>query len=347
MKIALDATYSVGQNLTGVGVYSRAMLQGLAGSHRDTHFLWCYRPHRFLRALSDPMPATCARRLLTTSWAPRADIFHALNQRVDVSRSKHTVATFHDLFVISGDYSTPEFRARFTEQARNAAARSDLVITVSAFTARQVEEHLKVDPRRIRVIHHGAERPLVTTSVSGHEQLILNVGALQRRKNIVRLVEAFEQTPSDWGLALAGSSGFGAEEIVARIEASPRRQDIQLLGHVSDQTLTGLYHRASIFAFPSLDEGFGMPLLDAMACGVPILTSNVSALPEVAGDAALLVDPHHTESIASGLNQLIADPELRTQLAARGLARAKNFTWEKAVEKTWNVYQELVGSANS
>ncbi len=118
------------------------------------------------------------------------------------------------------------------------------------------------------------------------------VGALQRRKNILRLVEAFEQAAPGWRLVLAGSFGFGSEEILARIQASSRREDIQVLGYVPDSVLHNLYQRASLFAFPSLDEGFGMPLLDAMAHGVPILTSNASALPEVGGDAALTCGPH-------------------------------------------------------
>jgi glycosyltransferase involved in cell wall biosynthesis len=116
-----------------------------------------------------------------------------------------------------------------------------------------------------------------------------------------------------------------------------------VLGYVSDATLEDLYSRASILAFPSLDEGFGMPVLDAMAHQLPVLTSNVSALPEVAGDAAWLVDPADTESIAQGLSHLIEDQALRQRLAQQGLARSAGFTWESAVEETWKVYQELLG----
>ena len=141
---------------------------------------------------------------------------------------------------------------------------------------------------------------------------------------------------------LAGSFGFGAREALARIEASPRKRDIQVLGYVSDATLEDLYRRASIFAFPSLDEGFGMPVLDAMSRGVPVLTSNVSALPEVSGDAALLVDPTDVVSIAEGLRGLIENQALRQELIGKGLARSGEFTWEKAVEGTWKVYQKLL-----
>jgi len=345
LKIALDATYSVGRNLTGVGVYSKAILNGLAQSHPGTRFLFCYRPHRFLRSFSDPLEPNCRRRLLTYTWAPSADLFHGLNQRIDSAKHRRTVSTFHDLFVMSGDYSTPEFRARFTDQALGAAGRSDLIITVSQFTARQVERLLKVEASRIRVIHHGCRRPSELFQPANRQRMILFVGALQRRKNVIRLVEAFEQAAPDWRLVLAGSFGFGSEEILARIQASPRREDIQVLGYVPESVLHNLYQRASLFAFPSLDEGFGMPLLDAMAHGVPILTSNASALPEVSGDSALLVDPTDVTSIAGGLRTLIEDQVLREQLSQKGLARCREFTWEKAVEKTWRVYQELLAGS--
>ena len=345
MKIALDATYSIGRNLTGVGVYSKALLNGLAQSHPDTRILLCYRPHRFLRSFSESIEPNCRRRLLTNAWAPSADLFHGLNQRIDSAEHRRTVSTFHDLFVMSGDYSTPEFRARFTDQALRAAERSDLIITVSHFTARQVQQLLKVEASRIRVIHHGCRRPSEPPVAANRERMILFVGALQRRKNILRLVEAFEQAAPDWRLILAGSFGFGSEEILARIQNSPRREDIQVLGYVPESHLHNLYQRASLFAFPSLDEGFGMPLLDAMAHGVPILTSNASALPEVSGDAALLVDPSDDTSIAQGLRRLIDDQALREKLSQKGLARCREFTWEKAVKKTWKVYQELLAGS--
>jgi glycosyltransferase involved in cell wall biosynthesis len=142
---------------------------------------------------------------------------------------------------------------------------------------------------------------------------------------------------------LAGSTGFGAEEALQRIEASSRKEDIRMLGYVADAVLEDLYQRASILAFPSLDEGFGMPVLDAMARGLPVLTSNVSALPEVAGDAALLADPADTTSMAEGLRRLTQDQPLRQRLAQQGLLRSAGFTWERTVEETWKVYQELLG----
>jgi glycosyltransferase involved in cell wall biosynthesis len=346
LTIALDATYSLARDLSGVGVYSREILRGLAygnaRAHPEASYLFCYRPHRFLRSFADPLPPNASRRLLRENRAPAADLFHGLNQRLGSARHRRAVSTFHDLFVISGDYSTPEFRERFTAQARAAAERSDLIIAVSAFTARQVEQLLHVESSRIRVIHHGVRPGALTAQPKPSEPMILSVGAIQRRKNTVRLVEAFEQLDSGWKLVLAGSSGFDSHAALQRIESSPRKQDIQVLGYVPDSQLEELYRRAAIFAFPSLDEGFGMPVLDAMARGVPVLTSNVSAMPEVAGGAALLIDPADAGSIAEGLRRLAVDTALREQLTRAGLARAQDFSWEKSVEATWKVYGELL-----
>jgi glycosyltransferase involved in cell wall biosynthesis len=266
-----------------------------------------------------------------------------LNQRMPIKKLKHRVCTFHDLFVLTGDYSTPEFRKIFTGRAKKAAERSDVIVAVSQFTADQVEEHLGIDKSRIRVIHHGVREPMDRTMLP-RENLILHVGAIQERKNITRLVEAFEKVPEDWKLVLAGSStGFGSEKILKRIQASPARERIQITGYLSLPALDRLFARSSIFAFPSLDEGFGLPVLEAMMRNVPVVTSNRSALPEVAGTAALQIDPTDTEALTDALRKLIEDSDLRTQLIAAGKERVAKFTWRSAVNKTWGIYRELVG----
>lgn len=343
MKISLDATYSVGENLSGVGVYSRELIGALAASHPQQRFELCYRPHRYARSFGAPLRANCSRALLLEPIFPRSrDFFHGLNQRLPGIRFRKTVSTFHDLFVLTGDYSTPEFRRRFTAQARQAAAASDAIIAVSEFTARQVEQLLGVERARLHVVHHGANRMRPPVPVE-RENVILNVGAIQKRKNIARLVEAFERTPRGWKLVLAGSAGYGAGEILARIESSPRRADIQALGYVSREELAEWYARARIFAFPSLDEGFGMPVLEAMAAGTPVVAANRAALPEVCGSAALLVDPEDVDAIHAALGQLMHDEVLAAELVRRGLARAGEFTWDQAADQTWNVYQRVLG----
>lgn len=344
MKIVLDATYGLGENLSGVGVYCREILFGISSAHPEQTFAFCARPHRLRQLWRERLPANVQRRLLLDSFAPRsAALFHGLNQRLPEWRARRMVSTFHDLFVMTGEYSTPEFRRRFTEQARFAASRSDLIITVSAFTASQVSALLSVEAPRIRVIHHGVRAPSSVPTDEQREDIVLSVGAVQVRKNIARLVEAFERLPKSWRLVLAGGQGYGFERIRERIERSPARARIQIAGYVDQAALESWYSRARILAFPSLDEGFGIPVLEAMAWGVPVLTANRSALPEVAGSAALLVDPLDTEEIAAALSALAEDSELRQRLAELGRRRAADFRWEDAVTRTWSVYQELIG----
>jgi glycosyltransferase involved in cell wall biosynthesis len=198
-----------------------------------------------------------------------------------------------------------------------------------------VHQLLGVERDRLRVIHHGVRAPCMLSSK--REPLVLHVGAIQTRKNILRLMRAFDGTPPEWRLVLAGSNGYGAQEILQSVPS----ERILHTGYVSSTQLEELYERASILAFPSLDEGFGMPVLEAMAHGVAVLSSDRSALPEVCGDAALLVDPTDTGEIHKGLRSLMEDETLRERLIKRGLARASQFTWAAAVEKTWAVYNEL------
>lgn len=342
MRIALDATYSTGAELTGVGVYSREILHGLPARHPEARYLFCYRTHKFFKSFSSPIPARASRRPFGESWLPAHDLFHGLNQRVPAARTRRCVTTFHDLFVMTGDYSTPEFRERFTAQARHAAARSDLILCVSAFTASQVESLLNVPRARLRVVHHGVHAPAAFPAPEARENVVLSVGSIQRRKNTARLVEAFAQTPPGWRLILAGAAGYGAEEALAAIENSPRAADIEVTGYVSNAQLEALYRRASLFAFPSLDEGFGIPVIEAMARGIPVVTSDNSALAEISGDAALNVDPNDTAEIANALQTLMEQPGLRHDLTARGLEWSARFTWPRAVDATWAAYRELL-----
>lgn len=325
-------------------MYSREVLHGLAAQHPGQRFHWCYRPHRYLRSWRNRLPVNCRRRLLWENHIPRCSLFHGMNQRLPHIRHNRTVVTFHDLFVLTGEYSTTEFRARFARQAREAADRADLIICVSAFTASQVRDLLRVPESRLRVVWHGVHPPLQPPAGDeSRRPIVLHVGALQARKNVERVIEAFEQLPSPWRLVLAGGAGYGAEAILQRIEASPARQRIEVTGYVSDERLEQLYRTAWMLAFPSLDEGFGIPVLEAMAHGLPVVTSNGSALREVGEGAALLVDPRQTEEIRAALHELAANAQLRGRLAEAGLARAKRYSWDMAAEKTWQVYAELLG----
>lgn len=343
MRIALDATYSIDPFPSGIAVYSRELLRGLALQHPADTWVECFR---FKQWTQRPLQTAGNVRTRILQWPlpiGRADLFHALNQRADWRPAQKVVSTFHDLFVMTAEYSTPGFRRRFIAQARRAAKCSDAIIAVSQFTAEQVHSLLGVERSRIRVIPHGV-------SVAPHhdeikrENIILSVGALQLRKNTSRLVEAFETLRrSDWKLVLAGSpAGYGAKQILERIQKSPARERIEIAGYITGEKLQQLYATAKVFAFVSLDEGFGIPVLEAMANGIPVLTSKRSALPEVSGAAALAIDPLSTEQIASSLEMLTEDEGLRETLREKGYRRASQFSWANAVRETYKVYEELV-----
>jgi glycosyltransferase involved in cell wall biosynthesis len=293
-----------------------------------------YRPHRYFKAPKHPG----GKRMLWEWGAGGLDVFHGLNQRLPARMRAPSVATFHDLFVMTGEYSSPEFRARFQVQAMEAAARADRIIAVSDFTARQVCNLLGYPPERIRVVPHGVDLPLSAPDPVRRKKAVLTVGALQVRKNTVRLLQAFSAMPDDWELWLVGSVGYGGEEAVRLAAAMPR---VKVFGYVSDEELANLYREASIFAFPSLDEGFGIPVLEAMAYGLPVLTSNGSALVEVASNAAILVDPLRVEAIRDGLLAL-TKPETALHYQALGLHRAAMFPWSAAAALTIEIYRELI-----
>lgn len=344
--IHLDATYAVDEKPTGVANYSVEILDGLAASCPSTCFVHCYRPHRFRAGLARPAAPNVRCRPLLDHLTPRhPDLFHGLNQRLPKLPLRRAVSTFHDLFVITSEYSTREFRERFTAQAKDAAARSDIAICVSQFTASQVEDLLKVPRERIRVIHHGVRPPDPKRILApeGRDPMVLFVGAIQKRKNVAALVRAFARVPEPWRLVLAGGKGYGWEEVEIAIAESPARDRIQSLGYCDELTLHDLYSKASVFAFPSLDEGFGMPILEAMAWGVPVISSNRSSMPGVAGDAALLINPSRQNELEAALLHLVSDLTARQQLAVRGRERVHAFRWDLAVQATFRVYEELAG----
>jgi glycosyltransferase involved in cell wall biosynthesis len=286
------------------------------------------------------VPKNVTRRFLADGWGSRsADLFHGLHQRLPGRRFRRQVATFHDLFVMTGQYSTREFRERFSAQARGAAASADIIIAVSAFTGQQVQELLGFPASRIRVIHHGVV-PRAIPDVA-RENIVLCVGAIQRRKNQATLVRAFRALPANWKLVLAGSSGYEAGETMSEIERSPCASRIQVTGYASEADLADWYGRARIFAFPSFDEGFGMPVLEAMAAGLPVITSNRSAMPEIAGGAAILVDPRREDELATELVALAPDYDRQERLAMLGRNHAAQFTWPRAVTATLEVYRQL------
>ena len=269
----------------------------------------------------------------------------------DMHQQSHgaRVATIHDLMPLDyPDQYLAAYVALFRRTVSRIARDADALIAVSQYTKDSIVERLGVAPDRIVVVHHGVDdrfRPAPAAQVSAIRRklglrgpYILFVGTAEPRKNLLHLVDAFallcRRRPGDLELVLAGKAAWGSASLQARITALGLGARIHLPGHIAGSDLPALYSGAAVFVLPSLAEGFGMPILEAMACGVPVVASNTTALPEVYGDAALGFDPTSSEAIALALERVLDDPTLRAGLVMRGLKRAACFTWEKAARKT-------------
>lgn len=235
---------------------------------------------------------------------------------------------------------------QFKASIRWSARRARRILTVSESSKRDLVNTYGVPPDKIDVAHLGVDLQRFRPSTSSdktkapsseygiREPYLLAVGNLQPRKNLVRLIEAFlelkrERPELPHSLALVGKAAYRHDEIFRRIQDLGLGDQVVFTGYVPDEDLPALYRGAAAFAYPSLYEGFGLPVAEAMACGVPVLTSNLSSMPEVAGDAAVLVDPEDTRSIAAGLLRILTDPRLAAELSEKGFRRARGFTWER------------------
>lgn len=266
------------------------------------------------------------------------------------------VATIHDLapFRVPKKYSWSRmFYGRVV--ARRLAQRQDAVIAISENTARDIRESFQVPPSRIKVIHNGVEHerffPGSRDDAQGkmgrrhhlESPFFLYVARLEHPgKNHVRLISAFNQfksaTKSDWQLVFGGSDWHGAEAIHTAAKESPFASDIRFLGFVSDDELPDLYRAAEAFVYPSLYEGFGMPPIESMACGCPVICSDRGSLGEVVGNAAAIVDPEDPKSIARQLTMLSSDSKLRDRLRESGFAQARQFDWNRTASETLSLY---------
>jgi glycosyltransferase involved in cell wall biosynthesis len=276
-----------------------------------------------------------------------------LAQRPAPFHFRHEIVTVHDVFPLTGTkYSSSSFQQRFSRLLLEAVARASAIITPSEYTARQLLSQTDVRSEKVRVIPWGVAAPIhkLGSEERARERealagagncIVLAVGAIQTRKNTSNLVRALTYLPSEYKLVLAGSEGYGAEavdEVVRREHLSSR---VKKLGYVTDQQLAVLYQSADVLAFPSWEEGSGLPVLEAMSYSLPVVAARTSCLPEIAGDAALYVDPADPREIAEKIRIATEDSATRSALIDKGLNRARGFTWRQTAEATLRVYEEV------
>ncbi len=283
-------------------------------------------------------------------------LFHATEHLLPKITPARSVFTLHDTaYLLFPNYHLLQNRLYLSVMMPRFLARADAVICVSENTRRDAMRFYQLNPDKVHVIPEGVEphfqpdlsleqRAAVRTKYRLPERFILYVGTIEPRKNLTTLLEAYAdlhfQYP-DVGLVVAGGKGWLYESFFERLRGLGLENVVTLTGYVPEADLPALINCAEVFAYPSVFEGFGLPPLEAMACGVPVICSNASSLPEVVGEAGLLLPPTDVQAWQEALSHLLADATLRADLRARGLIRARQFTWENAARRTLDVYQAI------
>jgi glycosyltransferase involved in cell wall biosynthesis len=376
MRIGIDFTSAVRQG-AGIGRYTRELVRALLQQDTQSQYTLlaaCGGVPSSERALRDVAAYANARtlnlplsdRTMNVLWhrlrVPLAvecitgalDIFHSPDFSLPPVHRARTILTVHDLsFMRVPECSDPRLRAYLLRVVPASVRRADVVLADSESTRRDVIELLGVDATRVQVVYAGVERRFRRISVPSTleavrrryrlpPRFVLAVGTLQPRKNYERLVEAYarvRQVPgAETSLVIAGGAGWMYQGLFRRVQELGLQGAVLFPGFVADEDLPALYSLAKLFVFPSLYEGFGLPPLEAMACGTPVVCSNVSSLPEVVGNAALAVDPLDVAALTQALQRGLSDAGLRATLVQRGLAQASRFTWSQAAARLLEVY---------
>ena len=357
----------------GIGTYVRNLLRQLARQDHETQFVLLCRGEDCgvasalgpnFRAVRETAGAYSIREQIAVPLDLRREhvqLFHAPHYVLPALTPCRSVVTIHDCIHLRFPQYLPN-RAGYAYARASlwtATHRADRVITVSEASKRDILRYFRVPESRIDVIYNaiddrfwqepsGDEMERVRQRYQLIAPFVLYAGNIKPHKNLERLIEAFHllrQTGAelrDVQLLIIGDEISKYATLRRAVHRHKLHKHVRFFGFVPDQTLAALYRLADAFVFPSLYEGFGLPPLEAMASGTPVITSNVSSLPEVVGDAALMIDPYEPQAIADAMRRVLLEPELRADLRARGLARAREFSWERSIRRVREIYGEVL-----
>lgn len=368
MRIGIDARL-VHYHQAGIGQYILRLTDALATlDHENEYYLFQSRkdhtrlvrtPNFHRRVLWTPSHHRFERWAMSAEILPHPlDVFHSPDFIPPQRTRARNVITVHDLaFLLYPRFLTPE-AARYYGQVDPASRSAAHIIAVSQSTKRDITRLLGVPDDKVSVIYEAANpkaRPMDKTIAKQHvrgkygidKDFILFVSTIEPRKNLPTLLAAYsklrDQYKSSAPLVIAGSKGWLTEDVDLAVSKYNLADRVCFLGSVPSQELEYLYNAARVFALPSFYEGFGLPPLEAMSSGTPVVVSNVSSLPEVVGDAGLLEDPNDVEGWTVALNRVLTDDKLYAELSAKSLKRAQHFSWERAARETLNVYRQVAG----
>jgi glycosyltransferase involved in cell wall biosynthesis len=293
---------------------------------------------------------------------PGVRLFHATEHLLPKLTRAKSVFTLHDIaYLLFPEHHLPRNRIYLRTMMPRFLRRADRIIAVSENTRRDALRSYPLDPEKIEVIPEGVEprfRPDIEREalvdvrrrLGLPERFVLSIGTIEPRKNHATLVEAYASLRTrhpDVGLVIAGGRGWLYERFFERVRALGLDGHVVFTGHVQDEDMPALLNAAEVFAFPSEFEGFGLPPLEAMACGIPVVCSDAASLPEVVGDAGMLVSPWDVGPWIQAIDRLLGDPALRAGFGARGLARARRFSWDAAADRTLEVYRSVLAGSRA
>lgn len=376
MKIVLDG-YPLVPPRAGIGQYTFHLIKALARVEPAHEYIVLYpRLTRSLRMRDAPtflegcvrvvsegrftaILFRAQRRLGVSPSVEQSigpfDVYHATNYVFTrpVKRARRVV-TIHDMTLVLFPEWHPRVRVNtMVHELARSLEIADHILADSMATRNDIVKQFSIQSERISVVPLAASesfRPLPVEETRKilaqwglvQDGYLLFMGTIEPRKNLLRLLQAVELAGSGIGpLVIVGADGWGSDEVARQIERLQRAGRLSYLGYVPDDARPALINGARSFVYPSLYEGFGLPVLEAMACGVPVLASNVASLPEVVGDAGVLVDPHDVDAIARGMARLWHDDAFRRDLSIRGIERARAFSWERTASQTFGAYTRL------
>lgn len=363
--LGIDFT-SASRERAGIGRYARELVRALSRIDRSNPYvLFVPRDAHDELLHYDWSPnfpikrAPLTERYLAAVWhrariplpietfIGKVDVFYSPDFLLPPTFAPRKLVTVHDLSYVRVPECFPQPLLNYLNRAvPSSVARADLILADAASTQRDLIDVYRVPAEKIRVLYAGVDPrfgPNVSEAsrarvraLTGGKPYLLSVSTIQPRKNYARLIEAFSKIPNDklpmphLQLVIAGGRGWMYEEVFQAVARLGLRDRVMFPAFVADADLPALYANATLFVYPSLYEGFGLPVAEAMACGVPVVSSNASSLPEVGGEAVMYFDPRDVDALADAMRRALTDESLRNDLRARGFAQAKKFSWDKA-----------------
>lgn len=357
-----EAAY--GDKLDGIGVYTKHLYEEINKHHKEVYPFDFLGPRQTLKQFfkkNDMQPATLYSNVLPIATSihrameKQIDVFHCTDYRIPRLRNTPVVATLHDAIMLKNPELASSFRKLKNHILKRSALASDHTITVSHTMVEDIVEYWDIKPEKVSVVHNGIDdiwyetlEPTklhdVLTQYDITKPFILTVGTLQPRKNILRLVQAFKNLPknirSEHQLVVVGKKGWDCDDIIQELKRLEQDDEGKWLQYVEFEDLRALYQAATLFAFPSLAEGFGFPIIESFASKTPVLASNTSSIPEIAEEAACLVNPESVDDLTSGLLSLLENESLRQDYIQKGMIRAQDFSWEKCAAETYKILSQ-------